>query len=610
MMKKAEDKQSNLLGPAQKIEVAKRLIKIRQAKDSLIAFTEFTMPTAEAPEDASQTIFETAKHLELIAEKLEKLERGECRRLIICMPPRHGKPVWEEEYVLMGDMTHKRLREIEVGDFVIGHSGKPCMVTAVHIQGRLDTLIIRTDSGRSVIAEATHPFMTLHGWKNAGDLLVGGDKLAIMMKGCSVAADLPHRRGVTKETGGWYEDFLKAYKYFNEPENVPFITYDQVVSVRSAGTLPCRCLTVDTDETFVVNDFIVHNSELVSRRLIPWCLGRQMGRKVIFATYGQEFAEDFGRDVREIIKSQQFKQVFPDLRFRKAGAASDRLNFMYGGEAFFVGREGTITGRGGDIIVVDDPLKDAQEARSKAARDEVWRFFTDTLMTRQMTGASVVIVMTRWHEDDLVGRLTDPKNPCYDEEEAKTWEVLRLPAIAEQSEDGSPDPLGRAFGEVLWPKREGRKKYYDLEFLLAQKRLNKASFSALYQQRPSPLDGDFFKKEMILTYKPGELPKNLRVYVVSDHAVSTEQRADYTVILTVGVDDVGNIWVLDMWRQQAPADVVVEKMLDIMKNRKPLMWFAEKGHISKSIGPFLRKRMKETQTYIYVNEMTPVKDHQ
>lgn len=340
-------------------------------------------------------------------------------------------------------------------------------------------------------------------------------------------------------------------------------------------------------------------SQLASKLFIPWLLGRDPYRHVIFATYNETFAEDTGRATRDCLKTNLYKQVFPGCGLRAGSAAADRVQTNEGGIAAFVGVGGSITGRGADFLLIDDPIKDREQADSQSERRKQWDWFTQVAMTRLMTaGSRVVIIMTRWHEDDLIGRLTDPTNPCYNKEEAKSWKILALPALAEDN-----DPLGRARGESLWPER------FPVEFLHNARRLNPRGFSALYQGRPTPDDGEFFKKDYLKTYKSNELPKNLRIYVASDHAVSTKQDRDPTVLLPVGVDEDGVIWVLpDVWWRRQTTDNVVDAMLEMMKRHKPIFWWAENGHISKAIGPFLRKRMVESSIYCSIIEMTPVKD--
>jgi predicted phage terminase large subunit-like protein len=341
-------------------------------------------------------------------------------------------------------------------------------------------------------------------------------------------------------------------------------------------------------------------SELTSRRFPAWLVGRDPYRHIIFATYNQPFAEDYGRDVRGIMEGQQYKQVFPGTTLAKGSKAADRLKTEEGGMLAFVGRGGTTTGRGADILIIDDPLKDRAEANSATTRKELWDWFNDTASTRLMsdTGA-IIIIMTRWHEDDLVGRLTDKDNPHFNAEEAATWKIINIPAIAEDD-----DVLGRKRGEALWPDRFG------IAYLEAFKRRNPVGFSALYQQHPTPAEGDFFKQEYLPTYTPEQLPKGLRIYAASDHAVGIKQTNDKTCLLIVGVDAHDNIWLLDCVWKRMKSDEAVEAMIQLMKRWKPMIWWAESGHISKSIGPFLTKRMREEKVYINVREQTPAADKQ
>lgn len=342
-------------------------------------------------------------------------------------------------------------------------------------------------------------------------------------------------------------------------------------------------------------------TELCSKKFVPWLLGRDSYRHVIFATYNEEFARDIGKEVRDTMRTAAYGQVFPLCSLRAGSAAADRVQTREGGIASFVGKGGSITGRGADILLIDDPVKDREEADSKAQREKLWAWFTQVAMTRLMDcGSAVVLVMTRWHEDDIIGRLTDPTNEAYNAEEAAKWKILALPAIAV---DG--DPMGRIKGEPLWPER------FSLDFLHAARRLDPKGFAALYQGNPSPDDGDFFKKEWLHTYGASDLPKNLRHYCASDHAVSTAENRDATCLLPVGLDEEGTVWVLpDVWWRRAKTDDVVDAMLDMMERNRPLMWWAENGHISKSIGPFLRKRMLERNIFCAIDEVTPAKDKQ
>ena len=339
-------------------------------------------------------------------------------------------------------------------------------------------------------------------------------------------------------------------------------------------------------------------SQLVSRHLPAWYLGKHPDRSVVVATYNDDFAKDFGSDVRGIVTSHQYKQVFPDLKLQRGGTAKDRLQTTKGGMGVFVGLGGSLTGRGAHLMVVDDVVRSNDEAKSKSYRDRAWDWFTKVAMTRRMGPKSVIITFTRWHEDDIIGRLTDPENEHYSHLLAKKIKIINLPAIA-----GPDDPLGRKEGEPLWPER------YDLDFLEEQQALDPLGFEALYQQRPSVADGVLFRREHIRYYQPDDLPDGLRIYCASDHAVTTNQRSDSTVLLKVGVDKQNNIYLLDCWWRKARTIEVVEAMLEMVRTGEaPLVWWAERGHISQSIGPFLNKRMAETETFVNVTEVTPTKD--
>ena len=344
-------------------------------------------------------------------------------------------------------------------------------------------------------------------------------------------------------------------------------------------------------------------TQLASKMFPAWYMGRNPHKSLIFGTYNEKFGQDVGRAVRDIMLHPAFAQVFPDVGLKDNSLASDRLETFQGGIMAFVGRGGTTTGRGGDVLIIDDPLKDRHEADSPTIRDTLWTWFTQVIASRLMdeTGR-IMLIQTRWHQDDLVGRLTDPTNSYYDPEEAAEWRIIDMPALCVSSDE---DPLKRPEGEPLWPGRFGR------DFLLGLQRRDHRGFSALYQGRPSPAGGAFFSSKWIQTYRPAELPASLRVYAASDHAVSLKQDSDKTCLMCVGVDEDNTIWVLPdlVWRM-VTAEQACEAMIRLMRAHKPVFWWAERSHISKSIGPFLRKRMLETKTFCSIIEMQPVADKQ
>jgi hypothetical protein len=233
-------------------------------------------------------------------------------------------------------------------------------------------------------------------------------------------------------------------------------------------------------------------TQLASKSFIPWYAGRHPHNSVIFGSYNEKFAGDIGRAVRDLMLHPAFAQVFPSCVLKGDSQAADRLETTAGGVLAFVGRGGTTTGRGGDLLVVDDPIKDRQEADSPTIRDTMWTWFTQILGTRMMDDqARVLLIQTRWHEDDIVGRLTDPTNDFYDEHVAAKWKLIELPALARDN-----DVLGRKEGEALWPRRFG------VSFLEGPAAAGPPGFQCALSGPPSPEQGNFFRSEWLRTYRP------------------------------------------------------------------------------------------------------------
>lgn len=339
-------------------------------------------------------------------------------------------------------------------------------------------------------------------------------------------------------------------------------------------------------------------SRLATVSLSAWYTGRNPGHDIIVAAAGDNLATDFGSNVRAVLTAPQFKQVFPGYALRRGGTAKDNIQTSLGGRLIFSGRGGQINGRGAHLLLIDDLYRDAEEASSQTIRDKAWQWLTQVAFYRRMGKRLTCITMTRWHSDDIVGRLTDPESEHYDPIEAKNWMIIRLPGLAEED-----DPLGREEGEPLWPER------YDRAYHAANQRTNPLAFAALTQQRPTVADGVLFRRENIQRYDPNDLPEDLRFYCTSDHAVGTKQRNDKSCFGKGGVDQQDNLWLTDLFWERVTSDVAVEAMLAMAGgSNRPLLWWAERGHISQSIGPFLYKRMAETGTYINLVEVTPVGD--
>lgn len=319
-------------------------------------------------------------------------------------------------------------------------------------------------------------------------------------------------------------------------------------------------------------------SELASKRFPSWCLGRNPKRQIIAASYNSDLASDFGRNVRNIIAEPEFSQVFAGVTLAPDSQAANRMNTNHGGTYVAAGVGTAVTGRGADIALIDDPFKDREEADSERRRETVWDWYRSTLYTRLMPGGAIVLIQTRWHEDDLAGRLL--------EQEADQWDVLELPAL--HPERGA-----------LWPE------WYDEAALNRIKdTIGPREWSALYQQSPQPDEGTFFQRDWFKTW--GELPA-LQYYGTSDYAV-TDGGGDYTVHRVWGVAADGAVYRVDGWRGQTTSDVWIEKKLDLIAKYKPLAWFGEGGVIQKAIEPMLARRMQERKVFCRLEWLPSVND--
>jgi predicted phage terminase large subunit-like protein len=355
-------------------------------------------------------------------------------------------------------------------------------------------------------------------------------------------------------------------------------------------------------------------SQVVSRDGITWFSGRNPTKHIMLGAYNSDFAAEFGGDVRNRIMSITHQQVFPEHGLMKSAKSRDYMITTAGGKLAFVGVGGSGTGKPADLFVVDDPIRNDEDAQSAAYRDKVWSWFNKVVFTRCHSGTPVIVCLTRWHEDDLIGRLVDPDHPERNGRYAgiaDKWTYLNLPTVVTDPDQAKAldlklevptDPLVISqFGDQpmtsLWPARKG------LPFLAEARQQDSRGFDALYMGKPSPEDGSYFTKDMIREYGRNDLPKSLRIYAASDHAVTKKQRNDATVLGCVGVDEFDNIWVMDdVWWKRELTDKVVEAMLAQMKKHNPLLWWAASDHISKSFGPFLRKRMLEEGIYIHLAE--------
>lgn len=314
-------------------------------------------------------------------------------------------------------------------------------------------------------------------------------------------------------------------------------------------------------------------SELASRRFPAWFLGRNPRAQFISASYNSDLAGDFGRDARNLVASGEFGALFPDVSLAPDSKAQDRWNTAQGGSYIAAGVGTAVTGRGADIFSIDDPVKDRADAESETLRDRTWDWYTSTAYTRLMPGGRIVLTQTRWHTEDLAGRLLNQQAAGGDQ-----WDVLELPAIDDA-------------GAALWPES------YPIDVLeRIRANIGPRDFTALYQQRPTLDTGNYFHRDWLRTAAPP--PRHaMRVFMGSDYAV-TADGGDYTVHIVLGIDADDRLYVLDLWRQQASSEKWVEAFCDLVTYWKPMGAAEETGQIRAGVGPWLDRRMRERRAFV------------
>jgi predicted phage terminase large subunit-like protein len=301
----------------------------------------------------------------------------------------------------------------------------------------------------------------------------------------------------------------------------------------------------------------------------------QFNANVLAASHTTELAEKWGRRVRNLITEHSpvlGVQLAPDSQ------AAGRWALTTGAEYYAAGVGTGIAGFRAKFGLIDDPIRSRQDADSELIRDRIWDWYINDFRTRLVPNARELLIQTRWHEDDLAGRALNHNK----------WEVISLPALAEDN-----DPLGREPGAPLWDDAYG----YGAQLIELQKNTPARTWSALYQQRPAPEEGDYFLSAWLRPCDRLPDRETLRVYGGSDYAVSADE-GDFTVHVVVGLDPEGRMYLLDLWRRQASSDQWVESLCDLVLRWKPLEWAEEQGQIRAGVGPFLDRRMRERRAYV------------
>lgn len=345
----------------------------------------------------------------------------------------------------------------------------------------------------------------------------------------------------------------------------------------------------------------------VSEAFPAWWLGRNPQHSIISSSHGDPQARRFGRKVRAMVASQRYQSLFPGTRLDQRANASDEFLTQDGGFYLAVGINGSFMGSGAHLLIVDDPFKSRSDADSPAVRASVQSAFDD-LETRLQPGGAIVVMHTRWADDDLVGFIERTRIKTG----LEAWDRVTMPLIKnecltwERVEEGrGSDADCRAYDDelALWPA------WYDVDYARHRRRtIPRRTWVSLYQQAPSQETGDYFLRDWIQRFRTGEQPSNVRSYVCGDFGVKAG--GDMTELYRVDIDDRGHWWVTDSWYGSVTSDVWTAEAVSMIEACKPVAFVGEAGVIRRAVEPFLAMLMGEARVYAQLIWSTRTADKQ
>ena len=382
-------------------------------------------------------------------------------------------------------------------------------------------------------------------------------------------------------------EIIRKQKIQNAKEN--YCAYMQLVyhgRWKRARHLDLLCELLEDVERGDITRLIItmpprHGKSMTVTESFPsWFIGRNPERRVIEVSYGSELAQRFGLHNRK--KIEEFGQDIFGIKVSSENASKTNWGLdNYSGGMISAGIGGSITGQGADLLIIDDPIKNRKEAESQTYRDNIWSEWQDTLSSRLHPGGRVVIIMTRWHEDDLVGRLLG---------QSDVWKLINLPALAEAS-----DILGREEGQALWPEHEFDEKW------AAREKANRGtrSWESLFQGHPRPSDGNLFRQSMFRhfnvsgnCYKVADkvYDKSIcRIFQTCDVAGSKRSSADYFVLGTFALCQNGELLLLEVFRERLEGPDQPTLIMQKYVEYKPVLIGIESANMGLTLYQQLRR---------------------
>jgi predicted phage terminase large subunit-like protein len=339
---------------------------------------------------------------------------------------------------------------------------------------------------------------------------------------------------------------------------------------------------------------------------------------VLESSFSGNIAARFGRQVRNISQLPLTRLIFPALELSEDSQAKNKFDTTEGGYYVAAGRDGSITSYGADIMILDDLYSNKGEADSETIRDNIWDTYLTVFRTRLHQDSALVLLMTRWHDADLIGKVLglegrddqvrDPNTGAWrtrrpddpEDLERGTWHVVDFPAIATK-DDGF-----RKTGEALWPEK------YPLDYLRSLEKLNPDVFSCMYQCTPLNEATSEFKRSWFRSYEPDELPSNLRIYITVDLAISKKDTADEVSIIVTGITSDLSVYILDH-RHGRPNEgfdpsETIEHIFQLADLYRPIEIGVEAVQYQAALVHFMEKEMKKRGKILNISEIHTTSD--
>ena len=335
-------------------------------------------------------------------------------------------------------------------------------------------------------------------------------------------------------------------------------------------------------------------STLASQEFPAFALGHHPDWEIMSCSYAETLALDFSRAVRERLRDKENRVLFPESTIDRENQNAKGWKTTKKGGLQPAGVEGPLTGKGAHILIIDDPVKNATEAESETTRESIFRWYETTAYTRLAPGGGVLVIQTRWHMDDLSGRLEYRMK----EGTGDMWEIVRYPAEAEKNEKF------RKKGEPLHPER-----YSAAQLTMIKRAVGPRTWQALYQQNPAPDEGAMFQTGMMQYYNVDQRPEELTFVTCWDLAIGQKEANDQTVGLTWGKDITGDYWFVDCRHGHWDAFEIVDEICDQYEKWKSFFTGVEKDKIAQAVGPYLDTEIENRELYsLHVEELPPARE--